>query len=215
LLSGGTEPALDRALGLRRARAATLFLLALPGSAYVYQGEELGLHEVVEIPDEARQDPAFFRNAGVEIGRDGCRVPLPWTRGGSSFGFGSDGAHLPQPAWFAGVSVEAQEQDEGSTLSLYRRALALRRGLQAPEELRWLRDEGHADAVAATGAGAGVGDTHRGGSVLAFERPGGWCAVMNFGPDPAPLPSGELLLASGPVEHGVLPADTTAWLRRA
>jgi alpha-glucosidase len=176
LLSGGIEPALDRERGLRRARAATLLMLALPGSAYLYQGEELGLHEVAEIPDEDRQDPTFFRNAGVEIGRDGCRVPIPWTRGGSSFGFGTDGAHLPQPTWFGAVSVEAEEGDDASTLSLYRRALALRRRLQGPEELRW-RDTGIP-------------------SVLAFKRPGGWCAVMNFGPDAAALPEGELLLAS-------------------
>ena len=201
LLSGGTEPALDRELGLRRARAATLLLLALPGSAYLYQGEELGLHEVVEIPGEARQDPSFFRNAGVEIGRDGCRVPLPWTRGGSSFGFGSDGAHLPQPAWFGDVSVEAEEADEASTLVLYRRALTLRRRLQSAEQLTWLPAGDAADAAS-------------GPSVLAFERPGGWCAVMNFGPGAVPLPAGELLLASGPVEGGVVPPDTTAWLRR-
>ena len=79
LLSGGKEPALDREQGVRRARAATLLMLALPGSAYLYQGEELGLHEVIEISDADRQDPAFFRNPGVDIGRDGCRVPLPWT----------------------------------------------------------------------------------------------------------------------------------------
>jgi alpha-glucosidase len=206
LLSGGTEPALDRELGLRRARAATLLLLALPGSAYLYQGEELGLHEVVEIPGEARQDPSFFRNAGVEIGRDGCRVPLPWTRGGSSFGFGSDGAHLPQPAWFGDVSVEAEEADEASTLALYRRALALRRRLQSAEQLTWLPAGDAADAASPNAAS--------GPSVLAFERPGGWCAVMNFGPGAVPLPAGELLLASGPVEGGVVPPDTTAWLRR-
>jgi alpha-glucosidase len=204
LLSGGTKPRLNRELGLRRARAATLLMLALPGSAYMYQGEELGLHEVVEIPDEARQDPSFFRNAGVEVGRDGCRVPLPWTRGGASFGFGPDGAHLPQPAWFADVSVEAEERDEASTLTLYRRALALRRTLQGPEQLTWLPVSGAADA------GTAPDDS----PVVAFERPGGWCAVMNFGPAAAPLPAGELLLASGPITDGALPPDTTAWLRR-
>ena len=98
------QDALDRSLGLRRAQAATLLELALPGSAYLYQGEELGLHEVADIPDADRQDPSFFRNPGVDIGRDGCRVPIPWTRTGPSFGFGPDAApHLPQPAWFGGL----------------------------------------------------------------------------------------------------------------
>ncbi len=95
-------------------------MLALPGSAYVYQGEELGLHEVADIPAERIQDPAFLRSGGAERGRDGCRVPLPWTADGPSFGFGTDPAHLPQPAWFGPLSVEAQEHDSTSTLVLYR-----------------------------------------------------------------------------------------------
>ncbi|WP_035776878.1 glycoside hydrolase family 13 protein, partial [Arthrobacter sp. H5] len=99
LLTGGTNPIEDHDLGARRSRAVSLLSFALPGSAYLYQGEELGLLEVAEIPDADRQDPTFFRNAGVEIGRDGCRVPLPWTRSGSSFGFGDGGSHLPQPQW--------------------------------------------------------------------------------------------------------------------
>lgn len=87
----------DRALGLRRARAATLLMLALPGSAYVYQGEELGLPDVVDLPDEVRQDPSFFRSAGQDGLRDGCRVPIPWTTDGPSHGFGPAGSWLPQP----------------------------------------------------------------------------------------------------------------------
>ncbi len=100
LLSERDLAELDRALGLRRARAATLLMLALPGSAYLYQGEELGLHEVADLPADLLQDPAFSRSGGAEKGRDGCRVPLPWTAGGPSFGFGAGAAHLPQPAWF-------------------------------------------------------------------------------------------------------------------
>ncbi|MGO8609866.1 alpha-glucosidase, partial [Rhizobium johnstonii] len=80
---------------------ATLFLLGLPGSAYMYQGEELGLHEVAQIPDDERQDPTFFRTHGADYGRDGCRVPIPWSADGPSFGFGAGGVHLPQPDWFA------------------------------------------------------------------------------------------------------------------
>jgi len=195
LLAGGPEDQLDRARGIRRARAATLLELALPGSAYLYQGEELGLHEVSEIPDDARQDPAFFRNKGVEVGRDGCRVPLPWTRGGSSFGFGDAGAHLPQPAWFADVSVEAEEADPDSTLSLYRAALRLRRELESEESLEWI-ETGRDD-------------------VLHFRRPNGWESITNFGTAPAPLPAGRVVLASAPGVRdlrGELPGETTVWL---
>ena len=205
LRAGGDEALLDRERGTRRARAATLFMLGLPGSAYLYQGEELGLHEVAEIPDADRQDPAFFRTTPEDrgfdgVGRDGCRVPLPWTREGSSFGFGAGGAHLPQPAWFGGSSVQAEDGVPGSTLELYREALRLRRELQGAEELTW------AEGI-------------DGGDVLAFERPGGWLTVANLGAEGTPLPAGELLLASGPLEaaadgSAVLPAGTTAWIRR-
>jgi alpha-glucosidase len=193
LLGGASEEELDRELGLRRARAATLLMLALPGSAYLYQGEELGLQEVSEIRDSERQDPSFFRNKGVEIGRDGCRVPLPWTAEGPSYGFGDGGAHLPQPRWFSEYAVEVQEEQEGSTLELYRQALRLRRELQAAEELTWQESLS--------------------GEVLHFTRPGGWHVVTNFGEEPAELPTGELLVSSGPLESGRLPANTTVWLR--
>ncbi len=201
LLAGGDPAALDAGRGLRRARAATLFLLALPGSAYLYQGEELGLPEVAEIPDEDRQDPTFFRNAGVDVGRDGCRVPLPWTASGGAFGFGPEGStasHLPQPAWFGSFAVDAQADAPGSTLSLYRRALALRAELQGAEELEWV--PGGSD------------------DVLAFRRPDGWTVVSNFGASPASLPAelagAEVLLASGPLpEAAVVPGETTVWMR--
>jgi alpha-glucosidase len=192
LLSNGTSPELDRGLGLRRARAATLLMLALPGSAYLYQGEELGLHEVPDIPAERIQDPAFLRSGGAEKGRDGCRVPLPWTSDGSSFGFGTGTAHLPQPAWFGPLSVGSQEREPGSTLTLYRRALRWRRTLQAAESLEWMPGTN--------------------GQVLHFARPGGWRSVTNFGPGAAPLPRGTVILASAPVEEGLLPADATAWI---
>ncbi|WP_241490579.1 glycoside hydrolase family 13 protein [Microbacterium testaceum] len=123
LLSGGQSPALDAARGERRARAAATFVLGLPGSAYLYQGEELGLHEVADIPDADRQDPTFFRSPGIDQGRDGCRVPLPWTEDGPAFGFGANGAHLPQPEWFGTYAVDLQDGDPASTLSLYRLSL--------------------------------------------------------------------------------------------
>ncbi len=206
MLAGAPEDQIDRALGHRRARAATLFELALPGSAYLYQGEELGLDEVTDIADDERQDPNFWRSSPESrsydgLGRDGCRVPLPWTRTGSSFGFGAGTAHLPQPAWFGERSVEAEEDDPASSLQMYRRALALRHELQGEEVLVWDDELSHGD-------------------VLAFERPGGWLCVTNFGAEPADLPPGELLLASGPLDEDLaggsrrIPGATTVWLRR-
>ncbi len=191
LLSGGTTPELDAERGLRRARAASLLMFALPGSAYLYQGEELGLHEVADIADEARQDPTFFRNPGVEVGRDGCRVPLPWTAEGPSFGFGGQTAHLPQPAWFSDSAVEVQEEGGDSTLNLYRSALALRRELQTSEQLDWVPSAPE---------------------VLHFTRSGGWHSVTNFGTDPVDLPAGRVVVSSAPLVDGKLPADTTAWV---
>jgi alpha-glucosidase len=191
LRSSGTAPVLDKIKGLRRARAATVLMLALPGSAYLYQGEELGLHEVADIPDVARQDPMFFRSGGTEKGRDGCRVPLPWTSHGPSLGFGEAGAHLPQPRWFSQLSVESQSHDPGSTLNLYRQALQLRRCLQAEEMLEWLpAEEG----------------------VLWFGRPNGWQSITNFSDHEVELPPGEVLLSSRPLPAGRIPADTTLWL---
>lgn len=193
LLHGADPSVLNEELGLRRARAATLLELALPGCAYLYQGEELGLPEVSEIADEQRQDPAFFKNKGVEVGRDGCRVPIPWTTAGPSFGFGAAEPHLPQPEDFGSLSVAAQEGNPVSTLELYRQALALRKELQSEESLQWL-------------------DSAEG--VLAFSRPNGWISVTNFSAEPQPLPEGTLLLSSAPLDvAGRLPAATTAWLR--
>lgn len=187
----GSSPVLDVDLGSRRARAATLLALALPGSAYLYQGEELGLHEVPDLPVEVLQDPAFVRSRGREKGRDGCRVPLPWTSSGPSFGFGDDDAHLPQPSWFGRYSVAAEDADPDSSLNLYRRALAARRDLQAAEELRWLDD---------------------GPDVVHAVRPGGWHCVMNTGSRAAALPAGPVVVSSGPLAGGALPPDTTAWV---
>lgn len=130
----------DRALGTRRARAAALLTLALPGAAYVYQGEELGLWEVEDIPAALRQDPVFARTGGTDPGRDGCRVPLPWSGDASPFGFGDGEPWLPQPPEWAAYTVEAQERDPDSMLALYRRALDLRRTHPALGDgsLRWL-----------------------------------------------------------------------------
>src|SRR5215218_8947490 len=125
LLTDGSMPNLNSALGERRARAAMMILLALPGSAYIYEGEELGLHEVADLPWEALEDPVASRTTN-EKGRDGCRVPLPWTPQGPSYGFGRGCAHLPQPDWFGEYAVSVQDANPDSTLNLYRQALALR-----------------------------------------------------------------------------------------
>ncbi|KOU63906.1 alpha-amylase [Streptomyces sp. MMG1533] len=192
LLSGGHAPAIDPAEGLRRARAATLLMLALPGSSYVYQGEELGLPEVADLPFEVLQDPIWEQTGRVRKGRDGCRVPLPWTTTGPSYGFGAGGAWLPQPESFAAYAVEAQNGAEGSTLELYRTALKLRRKLLEGESLTWTAD-----------SPAGV---------LDFARHDGWRCVANLSQTAVPLPPGEVLLLSRPLENGRLGPDTTVWL---
>ena len=186
--------------GARRARAAALLLLALPGSAYIYQGEELGLPEVTDIGDDARQDPRFRRTAGQVPGRDGCRVPIPWAPSGTGFGFSrtDDGASpaepwLPQPPNWGRYSIESQLADERSFLNLYRTALRLRRGHPALGRgaLRWLDAEG----------------------LLCFAREPGFILAANLGSAPAPLPAHrEILLASEPVTGGSLPPDAAAWL---
>jgi alpha-glucosidase len=188
---------LDLERGRSRSRAAALLLLGLPGSAYLYQGEELGLEEVMEIPDELRDDPVFFRRAGVEIGRDGCRVPLPWRPDGESFGFGADGAWLPQPAHWAELAVSVQHGDDASMLELYRRALAVRRALPAlhTTDMRWV-------------------DSPR--EVLHWRRPhsdGSVDVVVAMGEQPYLLPGGEVVVASHPMEGGLLPAGAAAWVR--
>jgi alpha-glucosidase len=192
LLSGGTAPPLDRAQGERRARAAILMLLALPGSTYVYQGEELGLHEVGDLPREVLEDPIAERSGGRWKGRDGCRVPLPWTADGPSFGFGDATPRLPQPRWFADVAVSRQESDPASTLSLYREALALRARQEPVDDAAW--------------------EPSAPGDVVHYSRPDGWHSVTNFGPDPVVLPPGKVLLSSAPLVDGRLPTDATAWV---
>ncbi len=187
-----TTPQPDEAVGLRRGRAATAFMLALPGSAYLYQGEELGLPEVTSLPDEARQDPTFHRTEGRNYGRDGCRVPIPWQADAPAAGFSPSGASwLPQPPTWGSYARDAQRGVAGSTLEFYRAALAARkeRGL-ASGAVEWLPAED---------------------GVLAL-RNAGVTIVANTGATPVALPAGEVLLASGPVDAETLPGDTTVWL---
>jgi alpha-glucosidase len=186
----------DPDLGLRRARAAVLLLLALPGSAYLYQGEELGLPEVEDLPDELLQDPTWERSGRTARGRDGCRVPLPWSGDRPPFGFCPDGVRpwLPQPAAWRDLTVAAQDTDASSTLSLYRDALRLRRRLPGMHDAPLIWREAGPD-------------------VLAFDRGPGVRCVVNLSQRHIDLAGhGHLLLASLPGTGPTLAPDTAAWL---
>ena len=195
---GPNDPQPDRELGLRRARGATLFMLGLAGSAYIYQGEELGLPEHTTLAPEFRQDPTFFRTAGKRVGRDGCRVSLPWEAGiGAANGFNATGASwLPQPEIYREYSRNLQDGVAGSTLELYKQALRLRRELKLGEgSFSWLND-------------------YVGASVLGY-RNGDILVIHNFGHEPVALPAGEVIASS---LHGMHPghplaADQTVWLK--
>lgn len=188
----------DLELGTRRARAAALLVAALPGSLYIYQGDELGLPEVEDLPVELLQDPMHFRSGGVDPGRDGCRVPLPWSGTRAPFGFSPDGAAsaawLPQPASWKGYTVEAEAADPHSMLSLYRAALHLRR----------------TDPALGDGPFAWIASPE---GTLAFRRGDGFVSITNFAGHPVDLPAGEILLASDQPADRRLPPDSTAWLR--
>jgi alpha-glucosidase len=189
----------DLVLGRRRARAAALLVAALPGALYVYQGDELGLDEVQDLPVEQLQDPMYFRSGGVDPGRDGCRVPLPWSGNRPPFGFSPACAAaepwLRQPAHWAGLTVEAERADPASMLNLYANALRIRR----------------------SEPGLGDGPMHwlpSPGGVLAFARGESFVSVTNLSDGPVELPIHHcVLLASAEIVDGSLPPDTTAWLR--
>ena len=188
----------DHELGRKRARAAALVQLALPGTAYVYQGEELALEEIEDLPDDVRQDPTWAQSGFTDVGRDGCRIPLPWTDSTPPYGFAAQAdvaTWLPQPAHWAEHSVEAQDRDPDSTLNLYRAALRLRRTLwRDAGDVKWLQVSPH---------------------VAAFERGGAQCWV-NTGTDEVALPEvGAVALASAPGVGRVLPPDCAVWLRSA
>ncbi len=191
----------DLGVGTRRARAAALLMLALPGGAYVYQGEELGLPEVEDLPPEARRDPIWEQTGHARRGRDGCRVPIPWSGDRPPYGFSppASGASpwLPQPEDWSALTVEAESADPGSMLSLYRRALRIRRDHPALGDgsLTWLASpEG----------------------TLAFSREPGFACWVNLSEDRIELragPADRVLLSSVPLDpDGALPADTAAWV---
>ncbi len=193
-----TDPAPDEALGLRRARAATSFMLGLPGSSYLYQGEELGLPEAWQLEGKYRQDPTYARTKGERIGRDGCRVPLPWEAGvGAANGFNTTGeSWLPQPANYRVFSRNLQEGVAGSTLELYKRLLKERKlfGLGAGA-FRWA-------------------DEYQDKNTLAYIN-NGVLVLMNFGPDAIALPAGEVLVTT---QHDLtaereLEHDQVVWIK--
>lgn len=188
---GPNNPQPDNVLGLQKARAATLFMLGLPGASYLYQGEELGLPDHTNIADEHRQDPTFFRTNGQRVGRDGCRVPLPWEKGNASNGFNETGlAWLPQPASYAALSRDQQEGSPDSTLELYRSALKLRSELKLGEgSFDWVKTEPE----------------------LSYQN-GNVKVIHNFSQTPIEL-DGKVLLSSKPLdESGKLSPNDTAWI---
>lgn len=195
------DPQPDAALGLRRALAATALELALPGGAYLYQGEELGLPDHTTMPDEARQDPTWERSEHTEAGRDGCRVPMPWVKDAPSFGFGpSEATWLPQPEVYGDLAVDQQDGVAGSTLEFYRRMLRERHARELGSgSLTWVE---------------GAGD-----DVLAFvnSRDGHedlW-VVTNFG-EPVALPDDAfVVLSSGDADSLTVERDVTVWFTRA
>lgn len=193
----------DRELGLRRARAATILMLGLPGSAYIYQGEELGLPDVTDLPDEVRTDPSFRRENGQDGFRDGCRVPIPWSGTQPPYGFGpsADGpSWLPQPTVWGELSVEAQTGLVGSTLELYRSAIAIRReraALRCADGFEWLESPAGVLAFRRTVGDPIVVTANTTGQHVRMRLPG--CVLLG---------SAQVQIDATEV---VLPPDTTVW----
>ena len=196
------DPQPDAALGLRRALAATALELALPGGAYLYQGEELGLPDHTTMPDEARQDPTWERSEHTEAGRDGCRVPMPWVKDAPSFGFGpSEATWLPQPEVYGDLAVDQQDGVAGSTLEFYRRMLRERHARELGSgSLTWVEGAGDDDVVAFVNSRDGHEDL--------------W-VVTNFG-EPVALPDDAfVVLSSGDADSLTVERDVTVWFTRA
>lgn len=216
---GPDDPQPDAALGARRARAWHTLTAALPGSYYLYQGEELELPEATQLPPESREDPTFARTGGAELGRDGCRVPIPWRADAPAFGFSPDGeSWLPQPADWGCFAVDTQEADPESALAYYTELLHLRArydlglgGLRRAPEYA-----GSGVALINNAGDSGKGGSGKGGSgkgdAAATSR--GDLLIMTAFAEPLPLPEGwAVLLSSAPLEEeGVLPPDTTVYL---
>ena len=197
----GDPKKLNIARGTLRARSAALMTLALPGGTYLYQGEELAVPEVRDIPEDRLTDPRWKMSGYLDRGRDGCRVPMPWTSNSAgAFGFSTNAAlkpeqtWLPQSSWWGQYAVDTQDGVEGSTLSMYRKALAIRKGEEGLGDgpMEWIE------------AGA---------DVVAFKRPGNFACYINFGAAIELPSSSQILVASGPITGHTLPTDTAAWVR--
>jgi alpha-glucosidase len=180
-------------VGLARAWAMAMVMLALPGAVFIYNGEELGLPNV-DLPDEALRDPVWERSGHTRRGRDGCRVPMPWEGDAPPFGFSANAdTWLPIPPEWAALTVEKQREDAGSTLSFFRRAIDLRRARTefGGTAIEWV--DSPADA-------------------LVFRLSSGLVCALNAGTRAMALPHGEVLLASGPLVDGKLAPDSATWL---
>jgi alpha-glucosidase len=194
LLTDGKKPAVDLKLGTARARAGLLFELALPGSVYLYQGEELGLPEVADLPGDVLQDPIWLRTGNKQKGRDGCRVPLPWVASAKNFGFGEGTPHLPMPTWFAEYAADVEDADKDSMLNLYRAAINMRGTLNIAvdgKKFEWIKSSNP--------------------DLLHFAR-GKWECVTNFSSKPISFETSKVALSSGPYSDGEIPGNTAFWL---
>lgn len=185
--------------GRKRARAGALLMLALPGGAYIYQGEELTLPEAREIPEDRLSDPRWKMSNYTDRGRDGCRVPLPWrSNNAGAFGFSDNAKLTPKDSWlpqssnWGDFSVEAQDSDPNSSLNLYRKALEIRKSLSGLGDgpMSWVDAPDH---------------------VVAFSRPGDFYCYLNLGADFKLPQAAKVLVSSSPIENGVLPTDTAVW----
>lgn len=193
LMSDGLDPAPDYTLGEARAKAGTMLMLALPGSAYVYQGEELGLREVADLPHDSLQDPVWVNSGNKFKGRDGCRVPLPWDSS-ENFGFTSWKPHLPMPEWFEDYIIEKEDSNSDSFLNFYRSIIKLRRSLITSDMFEWLE-----------GSSSGV---------LHFKRSQDWNVLTNMNSEPIDMPEHSVIyFTSGQIFDNMVPANTTVWYK--
>jgi alpha-glucosidase len=192
---GPNQPQPDNELGLKIAKGATLFMLGLPGASYLYQGEELGLPEHTTLENKFRQDPTFARTKGTRVGRDGCRVPLPWDQSSDSSGFSATGkAWLPQPDSYRELARAIQESDASSTLAFYKNALAIRKELALGEgSFGWV-------------------EGHTGPESLAYEN-SGIRVIYNFGKNPIDLGNSKVLISSQPLVGGQLETNSCVWVK--
>lgn len=194
LMSDGLNPAPDYNVGVSRAKAGTMLMFALPGSAYVFQGEELGLKEVADLPESKLQDPVWVNSGNKFKGRDGCRVPIPWVSSSDSFGFSAGEPHLPMPEWFEDYSVDVQDSDSDSFLNFYRDAIKLRRSLIEDDMFEWVENADN--------------------GVVHFKRSETWHSLTNMNGESVVMPEhSEVIFSSQAIDGDIVPAYTTVWYK--